>query len=71
MRAGSCPVHGSRYLRSMVSVSSPEIDSSRSVTMLVLSLLLSRASEMIATGLPITGDSPKLVPMPARVGPAT
>ena len=35
-RVGSRPVHGSRYLRSIVIVSSPEIESSRSTaTMLV------------------------------------
>ena len=64
------PVHGSRYLRSTVSVSSPVIDNSRSTTVCD-GMLPRRASEIIANGLPINGLSPKLVFMAAKVGPGT
>ena len=45
-RVGSRPVHGSRYLRSTVIVSSPEIYSSRSTATMLSALAPSRASEI-------------------------
>jgi len=45
-RLGTRPVQGSRYFRSIMSVSSPEIESSRSTTILLSALPESRASEM-------------------------
>jgi hypothetical protein len=63
--------YGSRYLRSTVSVSSPEIDSSRSTTTFESARVDRRASEISASGLPMSGDRPKFVARLARVGPAT
>ncbi len=70
-RVGSRPVQGSRYLRSTVIESSPEMDSNRSTTMLRSVLPDSRASDTIPSGLSISGWSPKFVAIPARVGAAT
>ncbi len=70
-RVGSLPVHGSRYFRSTVSVSSPEIESSRSTAIEVSAAIPSRASEMTASGLPMSGCSPKFCARLASVGAAT
>jgi hypothetical protein len=67
-RVGRVPVQGSRYFTSTVSMSSPEMDSSRSTTWLTL-VPPSRASLMIARGFPMSGERPKLVARLARVGP--
>ena len=69
-RLGSLPVHWSRYLRLTVIVSSPEIASSRSTTTGCLRPV-SRASEITASGLPISGASPNSPPRLDSVGPAT
>ena len=68
-RACRFPVHGSRYFRSMVSMSSPDTERSRSTIWRALPPPR-RASETMANGLPMRGDNPKLVPRLARVGPA-
>ena len=69
-RVGSFPVHCSRYLRLTVSVSSPEIDSSRSTTTCA-PRPFRRASETTASVLPSSGASPKSPFRLDRVGPAT
>ena len=60
------PRPGVPVLRSTVMASSPEIDGSRSTTMLVSDPR--RASEMTASAFPSGGDSPELVPRLASVG---
>ena len=69
-RVPSVPVHGSRYFRSTVCASSPDTDRRRSVMVATSAFLDSRASDTIASGRPIRGDSPKLVPRLASVGEA-
>ena len=69
-RDGSLPVHWSRYFRFTVIVSSPEIASSRSTTTWLPRPAI-RASEMTASGLPISGASPKSPDRDDSVGPAT
>ena len=70
-RVGSRPVHGSRYLRSIVIVSSPEIESSRSTAIRLSARVPRRASETTASGFPISGCRPKFWRQAASVGPAT
>jgi len=55
-RVGSGPVQGSRYLRSTVIVSSPEIESSRSTAVMLSTRVPRRASEITANGLPRRRD---------------
>ena len=70
-RVPSFPVHGSRFLRSIVSVLSPVMVRIRSTITAMSDRPDSLASEMIATGLPISGHSPKFVARLESVGPAT
>ena len=69
-RVGSRPVQGSRYLRSIVSESSPEIESSRSTAIVLSARAPRRASEMTARGFPTSGCSPKFWVRLASVGAA-
>src|SRR4051812_10650059 len=59
------------YLRSAVSVSSPEILRRRSTTIELSVRPLSLASEIMAKDLPINGAKPKLVARLDNVGPTT
>ena len=65
---GSRPVQVSRYFRSIVIESSPEMESNRS-TATDPSALDRRASEIRPSGQPISGDSPKFVVNVASVEP--
>ena len=68
-RVGSWPVQYEVFLRLHERVSSPESDSSRSVTTDRSLLADSRASPTIASGLPISGSRPKDSARLASVGP--
>ena len=70
-RVGRRPVQAGMNLRSMVSASSPEIDSSRSVMAAWSLRPPRRASVMKASGLPISGSRPNCVCRLASVGLAT
>ena len=70
-RVDSRPVQASTCLRSMVSASSPEIDSSRSVMAAWSLRPPRRASVMKASDLPISGARPNVVCRLASVGLAT
>ena len=70
-RVESLPVQSGRYFRGMDNVSSPEIESNRSVMTALSDRPLMRASAMIAADLPIRMLSPNCSPMLASVGPQT
>ena len=68
---GSRLVQGSRYFRSIVIESSPEMESNRSTATDPSARVDRRASEIRPSGQPISGDSPKFVVNDASVGAAT
>ena len=70
-RVGSLPVQSPRYFLGMLKVSSPVIESSRSVITAVSLRPPIRASAMMAADFPIRMDNPNCAPRFASVGPHT